>query len=132
MDRRGFLTGVGTAGAALLFGLPAEAQNWVLLGTRRVNWLADRDTVYVGQNRGTFRAIRLKVRGNDVYFFDLSIRYGNNTGGSFPIRAQIPQGGQTRVIDLAGNRRYIQSITMNYRRPINGRGTAYVEVWGRR
>ena len=40
--------------------------------------------------------------------------HGNGTQEEIPIRARIPDGGQTRVIDLPGERRIIKSVDLWY------------------
>ena len=39
---------------------------------------------------------------------------GNGTQEEIPIRARIPNGGQTRAIDLPGERRMIESVDLWY------------------
>jgi len=132
MDRRTFLLSLGAA--ALLPVLPetAEAASWTRLGTTRVNGRLDRDVIRVGAGRGTFRQLRLRVRGNSLRFFDLTVRYGNGSIDRLPVRSFIPQGGYTRAIDLRGRDRFIRDIIFTYGRFPTGPGPTFVEVWGRR
>lgn len=109
---------------------PAPA--WVLLGTRTVNFRIDRDVIRVGRAKGRFRRIRLVVRQNAVNFLDLKVVFGNGQIQDVRIRRVIPAGGRTRVIDLAGGRRFIRAVRMVYRSNPNFRGRAVVQVWGRR
>src|SRR4051812_31452181 len=132
MYRRGFMLGI--AGAAVAMALPetAEAAVWVPLGTRRVNGLIDVDRINVGAGLGTFKRIRLKVRGNALLLYDLRVRYGNGSDGKIPVRVLIPQGGYTRSIDLAGNNRFIRYVQFTYGKLPNGAGPTFVELYGRR
>ncbi len=132
MDRRLFLTGLTGLAIAPFAPVAAEAANWVHLGTRRVRAIADHDRITVGSGAGTFDAIRLKVRGNDLLLYDLDIRFGNGGHQNVHTRLFIPQGGQTRIIDLDGTDRNIRSVAFTYGKPINWRGSTYVELWGRR
>lgn len=109
---------------------PAPA--WIPLGARTVNFRVDRDAIRVGRAKGRFRRIRLLVRHNAVNFLDLKVVFGNGQVQDVRIRRVIPAGGQTRVIDLAGGRRFIRSIRMVYRSRPGFRGRAVVQVWGRR
>ena len=52
----------------------------------------------------------------------LIVRYGNGTQEEIAIRSRIPDGGQTRVIDLPGERRIIQNLDLWYSR----------DKWGKR
>ena len=116
--------------AALAVAMPARAQQWVLLGTRTVDTVVDHDTIVVTAGLGTFRRIQLKVSGNGLYVYDLDVLYGNGAGDDIPIRLHIPEGGQTRVIDLRGAERVITAVTLSYERPADGDGATVVEVWG--
>jgi hypothetical protein len=132
MHRRDFLTALG--GAALLPFVPAtaEAATWVLLGTKRVNPIYDHDRYSVGSGAGLFRSIRFKVRGNNLYFYDLDVRFSNGGHQDVPVRVWIPQGGHTRTIDLDGGKRNIRYVDVEYGKSINGLGHTYVELWGKR
>jgi hypothetical protein len=134
MDRRTFLSGLALAAASttLLVTSEAQAANWVLLGRARVNGQLDHDIVPVGRDKGTFRSLRLKVMGNDLQLFDLTVQYGNGVDDHLPVRSQIRQGGTTRAIDLRANRRFIRDVRLTYGKFANGRGPTFVEVWGLR
>jgi len=132
MDRRIFLLGMAATPIALALPETAEAAQWVKLGTRKVNWGVDVDRIPVGQGWGTFRSLRFQVRGNAIRLFDLRVRFGNGASQDIPVRAIIPQGGQSRVIDLAGNGRFIQWVQFTYARPGNGQGPAWVDLFGRK
>lgn len=131
MDRRIFLSGLTLAAAAALLPTQSQAVTWTLLGRRRVNGLIDHDTIRVGAGAGVFNKIRLKVTGNDLMIYDLDVRYGNGANDDIPVRLLIPQGGTTRVIDLRAGDRFIRNVRFTYGKFANGRGTTYVELWGR-
>lgn len=136
MDRRQFLSGIAlmaASGPLLLSATSAEAAPlWVYLGRRRVNGLYDRDRIAVGSGAGRFTAIRLRVTGNALLLYDLTVRYGNGNPDHLRVRTFIRQGGMTRAIDLKANRRFIRDVTFTYGKFPNGRGPTYVELWGRR
>lgn len=105
-------------------------REWELLGSRKVGLFADRDSIEVGRKEGKFRKIKLRVRGNDIHFFDLKVVYGNGEVDDIPVREKIREGGETRALDLSGRDRVIRRIDMVYGRAPNFRGRAVVEVWG--
>lgn len=136
MLRRTFLAGLACTVGGLSLTVPADAQRprnprWELLGTQDVGFVVDKDVVRVGRKDGRFSAIQLRVKGNDVHFMDLKVVYGNGQTEDIAIRSQIREGGESRVIDLKGDRRVIREVQMVYRRKPNFRGKARVEVWGR-
>jgi len=92
----------------------AQRQRMVFLGSAQVDGLRDRDSIKVGHTSGGFRAIQLRVHGAAVNFDRVVVRYGNGTQEELQIRNRIPDGGTTRIIDLPGDRRIIQSVDLWY------------------
>lgn len=105
-----------------------------LLGKTQLSYAEnDRDIIRLGQcpPNPAIRSIKVaSVKGTaDIKL--LRVRYGNNRTEDLSVRSKIPQGSQTRWIDLKGNKRCITSIivvgdTANYSsRP------ATLQVYGR-
>jgi hypothetical protein len=137
MLRRTFLSGILAAGVALSgMSLDLRAQEkfgrWEKLGERKVNLIADRDVIQVGKREGGFRQIRIHVLDNAITVERVVVVYGNGANDDLPVRALIPAGGKSRVIDLRGGKREIRRIEMRFKSIRNGRGRATVEVWARR
>lgn len=86
----------------------------VYLGAAHVDGAVDHDSIRVGRSSGAYRAIQLQVSGGAVNFDRVIVRYGNGTSEELQIRSRIPDGGRTRVIDLPGERRIIQSVDLWY------------------
>lgn len=137
MLRRTFIVGVlagGVALASMPLGLAAQDKvgRWEKLGERKVNRIADRDTIIVGNNEGGFRQLRIHVLENSIHIEQLTVVYGNGANDDLPVRALIPAGGKSRVIDLKGGKRNIRRVEMVFQSIRNGKGRATVEVWARR
>jgi hypothetical protein len=132
MDRRSFMTGIAATVASVGLSGPATAALplWELLGRKSVSLFIDRDTIFVGQHRGAFRKIRLKVLGASLTLLDLDVYFANGQVQDVATRTHIPAGGQTRIIDLAGDARFISKVKLVYQRPIFFLPTV-VELWGR-
>ena len=109
----------------------AQRGRWTYLGDSHVDGSADHDSIRVGRSDGSFRAIRLRVSGGAINFERVVVRYGNRTQEEIPIRARIPDGGQTRAIDLPGDRRIIQSVDLWYSKG-NWRRRPKVTLYGMR
>jgi hypothetical protein len=120
----GALAGVGLA--------PVAAQaRWEQLGCQKVGFTTDKDVVRVGRGEGRFNAIRLRVAGNKVHMMDLKVVYANGQPDDIQVREEIRAGGQTRPLDLRGERgRAIREIEMVYRSQPSFRGQATVCVDG--
>jgi hypothetical protein len=116
---------------ASLAAVPSAAEaRWERLGCQKVGFLVDKDVIRVGRSEGRFKAIRLQVSGNKVYMNDLKVIYADGQPDDIPVRNEIRAGGQTRPLDLRGNRRAIREIQMSYRSQPNFRGQATVCVEG--
>lgn len=99
---------------ALCTGLNAQRGHWEYLGDAHVDGAQDHDSIKVGRAAGGYHAIQLRISDGAINFERVIVRYGNGEKEEIPIRARIPDGGQTRVIDLPGRRRIIQSLDLWY------------------
>jgi hypothetical protein len=119
-----------TAGALICLALaPRAAQaRWERLGCQKVGFITDKDVIRVGRGEGRFKSIRLQVSGNKVYMDDLKVIYANGEPDDIPVRSEIRAGGQTRPLDLRGERRAIKEIEMKYHSQPNFKGQATVCV----
>jgi len=133
MRRRDFLTGLAGLAAGGLVAAPATAAgDWDFLGSRTVRWLTDRDVIHVGAGQGRYDRIMLSVKGNGVFIEDIDVVYTNGGHDHIVLRFHIPEGGQSRVINLRLGDRNIRRVEFSYRRPGDFDGPATVELWGQR
>src|SRR6266481_7465403 len=104
--------------AVLLFSCHAVAfaQRWAYLGEANVDGAVDHDNIVVTGSRGAFRAIQIRVARAPIEFDRVVIHYGDGDSEPIQMRSKIPAGGQTRAIDLPGNRRIIRSVEFWYAR----------------
>jgi Protein of unknown function (DUF2541) len=110
---------------------PQIQGRWVYLGQSNVNGRADRDRVYIGQGRGRFQRIQIKVDRGPIEFQRVVVHYANGRSEDLTIRQRIPAGGQTRAIDLRGDDRAIDSVEFFYSRGRWGYGREpRVRVYG--
>ena len=107
-----------------------ENRNWDLLGTAHVDGGADHDIIKVSRSEGPFHEIQLRVRGGAVEFRRVVVHYGNGAAEELQVRQRIPAGGQTRAIDLRGERRNLDSVELWYAKG-NWRTRPAVELYGR-
>ena len=102
--------------AALMFATvtTADAQrqspksDWVKLGEQTVSLGQDHDVIAVGRREGRFKAIKLIVRGNDVFIEDLKVTYGNSQSEDLVVRKRVPANSESSPIDLQGEARFIR------------------------
>lgn len=105
--------------------------NWEKLGQRRVNYGLDRDEILVTAREGRFTRLKLKVRRGGINLHRCVVHFGNGDTQSLNIRENIPAGGQTRVLDLQGNRRVITKVVFWYDTKNWSGRRAILELWGR-
>ena len=109
---------------------------WEKLGERTVNLTLDKDVIRC-QHKGTFTTLRFHVDRAPVTFLRVIVRYGNGSVDNLNFNQTVRPGGNSRYLDLRGNRRVIRDITVYYKseskqpRHIKKSRKASVEVWGR-
>ena len=106
------------------------AGRWEELGCQRVGFLEGRDVIRVGRKEGTFRALKLSVKGNNLRLDRLRVFYSNGQAEDLVVRTVIPEGAETRAIDLTGRHRGIETIELRYVPQISFGGRANVCVYG--
>jgi hypothetical protein len=110
---------------------PGPAGSWRMLGVTTARFTADHDAIRVQGPYDNFRRIKFKVRDAPLQLVRLVVTYDNGAPDNIPTRYNIPQGGESRVIDLRGaGKRSLRRIDFWYDTRGRGRGTANVSVWG--
>jgi hypothetical protein len=105
----------------LLFGLSLAAfaqprHERVMLGEAHVDGAVDHDRIVVTAARGEYRAIQFRVENSAIDFDRVVVHFGNGTTERIALRHKIRAGEETRVVDLPGDRRVIESIEFWYGR----------------
>jgi len=104
---------------------------WMFLGQSRVDGNRDHDLVPVNANGG-FRAIQLRVSGGPIEFNRVVVHFENGNDHEVEVRDRIRSGGQTRPIDLPGDRRRIRGVEVWYGQGNWGRRRPTLRVYGMR
>jgi len=125
-------TGIRLMAAMFVLGLAAaaHAQNWEYLGEANVDGAIDHDNIKVTAAKGTYHAIQIRVEKGEVVFDHVVVHFGNGSSDPIAIRSRIPAGGKTRVIDLPGERRIIESVEFWYERGNWASDKPKVRLWG--
>lgn len=93
---------------------------WEELGCAAVSFSKDRDIIPVGRREGRFKAIRLRVFGNDIDIDRVRVIYGNGQPDELRVRNLLRQGDETRPLDLEGQRRSIERVELITRQDPKG------------
>lgn len=108
-----------------------SAGTWRLLGTTQAKFVADHDAIYISGPYDFFRKIKFKVTDAPLTIVRMIVRYDD--GGSpekIETRYVIPQGGESRIIELRGAKRKLKSIEFWYDTQGTVNGRADVTLFG--
>lgn len=105
---------------------------WELLGSRKVNYGVDKDEIIVTRAEGVFSALKIKVRKGGINLHRVVVHFGNGEVQELEVRENIPADGESRVLDLAGNKRIIQKVVFWYDTKNYADQKAHVDLWGRK
>jgi len=110
---------------------PGARGTWKVLGTTHANHTADHDAIIVAGPYDYFRKLKFKVTDAPLNMLRMAVTYDD---GGLPekidVRYNIPQGGESRVIDLRGGKRKLRSVEFWYDTKGFLRGKADVTLFG--
>jgi hypothetical protein len=81
---------------------PGPAGSWRLIGQTHADHSNDHDTIVVKGPFDNFRKIKFKVTDAGLNLQHMVVTYDNGQPDKIDVRQNIPQGGESRVIDLKG------------------------------
>jgi hypothetical protein len=120
--------------AAFLFISPrpsrAAADDWVELGSRKVDFKGQHDTIDVGKSEGKFTKLRFKVEDADLRMEKIKVTFANGEKFEPETAADFKEGSRSHEIDLPGNARSIKKIDFDYRSE-RRREPATIVVYGK-
>lgn len=114
-----------------LFVMSVAPPKWERLGSRKVNFGLDVDTIPVGAHEGAFTKVKIEVRGGSLNMHRMVIHFKNGENHEVQLKHNFSKGSGSRIIDLPGNKRIIKSITFHYDTKNMARSRATVHVFGR-
>jgi hypothetical protein len=107
------------------------AGQWKLIGQTHADHGADHDTIVVQGPFDNFRRIKFKVTDAPLNMQRMVVVYDSGQPDKIDIRQNIPQGGESRVIDLKGiGKRSVRRIDFWYDTKGFLNGKADVTVFG--
>jgi hypothetical protein len=115
----------------LFVSAAVHAQNsWRFIADKTVAFGVDHDVIVTGNTNDDFRKLKLRVTDGPLKMYDMKVYFDNGDVQDVSIRFHIPQGGESRVIDLDGGLRHIKRIEFWYETKGFRKGRARVAVWG--
>ena len=139
---RSCMRALPAAALLLLVALPVLAQQtskpkgspkgtWVLIGQTHASHSADHDSIFVKGPHDHFRRLKFKVTGAPLNMERMVVTYDDGAPERIDVRQKIPQGGESRPIDLKGiGKRKIRTIEFWYDAKGFLTGKADVTVFG--
>jgi hypothetical protein len=108
-----------------------DNRGWQMLGEQVVDYgrRADRDRINVGKYEGRFSKLTVVVLDSDLELLNFDVNFPRGQKWSPALNHYFRENQRTRVIDLPGDDRRIESIDMRYKN-LPGGGRARVQVWG--
>jgi hypothetical protein len=126
-----FASGATPAMAKKVQPNPGSAGSWRLVGTTHADHSVDHDSIVVQGPFDNFRRIKFKVTDAPLNMLRMVVTYDNGAPDPIDVRQNIPQGGESRTIDLQGvGKRSIRKIDFWYDTKGLLKGKADVTVLG--
>lgn len=102
---------------------PGAGRGWDTLASDRFSLSNEEVEMRVGRREGRVAQIRLRSEGERVNLREVRIRFGNGETQVVRMDERLERGQETRVIDVEGDRRFIERVTVRLdprRRPGTG------------
>lgn len=112
--------------------VPVNQAEWRFIGDKNVRFGLDHDVIHLGNVNDDFRQIKLRVIEGPLKILDMKVYFDNDEVQDIALRNHIRQGGESRVIDLAGGLRHLKKIEFWYETRGFVKGRSRVAVWGRK
>lgn len=114
-----------------LFIMSMAPPKWERLGSRKVDFGLDKDTIVVGAHEGAFTKLKIEVRGGSLNMHRMVVHFKNGDKQEVQLKHNFVKGNGSRIIDLKGNKRLIKKITFHYDTKNNSKKKATIHVFGR-
>lgn len=104
---------------------------WQVLGSAKIRFLGNEETIRSGLLGGQFRQLQLEVTGGDAEIYGLTVQFMNGETFSPPLRYNFAEGSRSRTIDLPGGDRFIKEVRYRARSVLTRSGRATITISAR-
>ncbi len=133
---------VGTLLAVLLFSITnlnaqrgrarvAVSSDWDELGSRIVSKGADHDEIEMNRRDGLYTKLKFKIAKSRVHIDNIKVVFQNGDVEVVRIDRNFNVGEWSSVIDLVGNKRFIDKLIFNYHTKFFADGRGKIIVFGK-
>ena len=106
-------------------------EKWVKLGERTAAYTVDHSQIIVDGLEQNLNALRVKVKKGALNLHRCAIFYKNGQTQDIDILNSIPEGGQSKIIEIPANDHLITKLVFTYDTKNRAIDKANVELWGR-
>lgn len=104
---------------------------WDVLGRTQASYKKDHDVIKVTGPADNYRALKFRVTDAPLNLQRIVVTYDNNSKEKLDSRQNIPQGADSRPINLRGGQRSLKKIEFWYDTKGMGKGKADVTAYGK-
>lgn len=123
------MVGLSLMSANTRSSLPVDA--WEKLGEHRVTLETQSDEFHFPPNSPVLTAIKIKSRKGAINLQRCMIQFANGEKKTIELRNDIPPGGESRTINLPGNKQPMTKFVFWYGASQSGAEKAEIEIWGK-
>lgn len=105
--------------------------NWVILGSRTVDYAIDRDVIPIN-NREIFTALKFTVKNGTLNMHKCTVHFTDGDSRIIEFSDDGNKPNEERIMDLKGSYRTIEKVTFWYDTKNSSEKKSVVEVWGRK
>ena len=118
------------AQTASLNAAVGAADEWLLLGTRTVDYTIDRDVISL-KEKGKFEALKLVVKNGSLNMHKCTVHFTDGGTKEIELSDEVNKANDGIIMDLKGSNRLIEKVTFWYDSKNSSDNKSIVEVWGR-
>jgi hypothetical protein len=104
--------------------------NWRFLGSVKAGHSGDHDEIIVSGPYDSYRRLKIKVTNSPLNMQKMAVVYFDGAPENIQIKDNIPEGGESRAIDLKGGKRKIRSVQFWFETKGFLNGKAEVTLFG--
>ena len=106
------------------------ADEWLLLGTRTVDYTIDRDVISL-KEKGKFEALKLVVKNGTLNMHKCTVHFTDGGTKEIELSDEVNKTNDGIIMDLKGSNRLIEKVTFWYDSKNSSDSKSIVEVWGK-
>ena len=105
--------------------------DWDELGSRIITKGADHDVIEMNRRDGLFTKLKFRIVKSRVHVDNIKVVFQNGDVENIRIDRNFSVGEWSSVIDLVGNKRFIDKIVFNYHTKFFADGKGKIIVFGK-